>query len=256
MLGNCLDSAGDRKKAIDTYRRALKVSPNDPRVEYELGIALLADGKLADARELLKKDVTARPAHATGRYALATAFEADNFRVPATFEFLHFLALDPASGRAAVAAKHVRALLDLGVERKDGKNINVTVDTHARTEEGDYSGMAMMLALMSAGRFTEEEGKKSEFEQVQGQLGSVIAMFLETSAEQRDYTARVHRPFFESMQKEKLVDAYLAAALSTLQLPGTKEWAAKHEADLDRFMQWMKPQLGEKPAVEMPVPPK
>jgi tetratricopeptide (TPR) repeat protein len=255
-LGNCLDSVGERKKAIDIYRRALKIAPNDPRVEYELGLVLLADRKLADAREMLKKDVTARPAHVNGRYALAMAFESDNFRVPATFEFLHFLALDPTSSRAVEAAKHFRALLDLGVEQKDNKNINVTVDTHARTEEGDYGAMAMMLALMSAGRFTDEEAKKSEFEQVQGQLGSVIAMFIETPAEQRDYTARAHRRFFESMQQEKLVDAYVAVALSTLQLPGTKEWAAQHGAEIDRFMTWMQPQLGKKPAGEMPVPPR
>jgi len=257
MLGNCLDSAGERKKAIEVYRRALRLAPDDPRVVSELGIVLMDDGKRAEARELLKKDVTSRPAHINGRYALAATFEADNFRVPALLEYLHLLAFDPTSERGAEAAKHVRALLDLGVEKKDEKSINMTVDPNPRMEEGDYKSLSMGLALAAGARFTEKNEKKSELEQVQGQLISVIKMFLEmTPMTQNDYTARVHRPFFDSMEKSGLLEPYAAVALSSLHLDGTKEWAEKHQADVEKYLSWIRPQREGKPALIMTVPPK
>lgn len=257
MYGNCLDTAGDRKKAIEVYRRAQELAPDDPRIAYELGVVLMNDGKYAEAREMLKKDVTARPNHANGRYALASALQADNFHVPALLEYLHFLAFDPVSPRGKDAAVRARALLDLGVERKDEKNINVTVDTNARTEEGDYKSLAVGLTLASAARFTEENTKKSEFEQVQGQVVSVIKMFLEmTPATQNDYTARTHRPFFDSMNKAGLLEAYAATALSSLHLDGTKEWAAKNEAAVNKYLDWIRPQReGKSPALMMPSSP-
>jgi tetratricopeptide (TPR) repeat protein len=255
MLGNCLDASGDRKRAIETYRTALKFAPDDPRVEYELGISLFADGKLDEARELLKNDVLARPGHANGHFALANVLEAGGFRVPALFEYLRYLALDPTSPRAATAAQHARALLDLGVSRKDEKNITLTVDPNAPKAEGDYGSLGVGLALASGARFTEENAKKSEFERFQEQLDAAIAMFLEmTPAAQNDFTARVNRPFFDELHNAKLLDAYVAVAFSTLQLPGTKEWAAKHQAEVETFIAWMKPRLGEKPAVELPAP--
>jgi thioredoxin-like negative regulator of GroEL len=253
MLGNCTDSAGDRKKATEIYRTALALAPDEPRVAYELGVVLLNDGKFAEAREMLKKDVTARPNHVNGRYALAMAFQSDNFRIPAALEYLHVLAFDPVSPVGKQAAQNVKALLDAGVERKDEKNIHVTVDPNERTEEGDYKTLAMGLALASAARFTEKNETKSEFEQVQEQVVSVIRMFLEmTPVTQKDYTAAAHRPFFEAMEKAGLLEPFVANALASLHLAGASDWSAKNQAELQKYFDWIRPQREGKPAVVMP----
>jgi tetratricopeptide (TPR) repeat protein len=254
MLGNCLDAGGDRKKAIAAYRRGLAIAPDDPSVSYELGIALQADGNLAEARELLKRDTPARPGHANGRFALARVFEADDFRSAALMEYLHFLAFDSSSPRAAEAVKHVRTLLDTGVTQKDQKNVEVAVDTNARTEEGDYSPFAMGVSIVSAGRFTDDGSKKGGFESLRSQIADVINIFIETTpAMQRDYTAQSHVPFFTAMSKEKLVDTFAGIAISTQKLDGGAEWAKQNDAEIQRFKKWVEPYRNAKPLVEMPV---
>lgn len=255
MLGNCTDSGGDRKKATEIYRTALAIAPDDPRVAYELGVVLVANKKFAEARELLKKDVMARPNHVNGRYALAIAFQSDDFPIPAVLEYLHMLAFDPVSPTGKQAAQNMRALLDQGVERKDEKNINVTVDPNARKEEGDYTGLAMGLAIASSARFTDENAKKSEFEQVQEQVVNDIKMFLEmTPATQKDYTASAHRPFFDAMLKADLLEPFVTNALASLHLAGASEWSAKNQAALQKYSDWIRPQREGKPAVLMPAP--
>ncbi|HWW60448.1 MAG TPA: tetratricopeptide repeat protein, partial [Thermoanaerobaculia bacterium] len=131
-LGNCHDGAGDRDKAIAAYRKGLEVAPDSPHIAYNLAISLTASGELDEARTLLKQDLIAIPNHVSARYALGRVFEAQAFRVPALFEYLRFLALEPDSPRGADAAARARTLLDMGVEKKGKKNINIMVNPDSR----------------------------------------------------------------------------------------------------------------------------
>lgn len=245
VLANCLDELGQPAKAIETYRRGLKLAPNDSSLNFNLGVTLARQGKLDEAREALKNDTRANPWHTSGHLVLATIFEAQNFRVPAVFSYLHFLALE-SSPRAGNAAAHLRQLLDLGVETK-GKETKITVDPDAPKAEGDYMPLAMALAITSAGRTLPEKEKLSDFERVRRQVASVVEMFLDLSGDHRDYTAEVHRPFFAAMKKEKLIDAFAAIAIAPLKLNG-----AAAPADLQRYQTWIAPQQ-KRPAVQAPA---
>lgn len=147
-LGNCLDGAGDAQGALAAYRESLAIAPNAPNTLYNLGVTLVGQSKLDEARDVLKKELIARPGHASGHFALARVFEAQNFRAAAILEYLRFLALEPATPRAKIAATNLLTLLNLGVKDKgvgkDGKKvIDVAVDTNSRTEEGDFHGWEM-----------------------------------------------------------------------------------------------------------------
>ncbi|HWS70515.1 MAG TPA: tetratricopeptide repeat protein, partial [Thermoanaerobaculia bacterium] len=79
MIANCLDNAHDSKGAIETYRRALAIDPNDAEVAFNFAITLAATGAGAEARTLFERHAKADPRHASGHYALAKLFEAQNF---------------------------------------------------------------------------------------------------------------------------------------------------------------------------------
>lgn len=240
MLANCLDQLGEREKAIETYRRGLKIAPDDSSLNFNLAVSLAQSGKLDEARQLLKNDTTKNPWHASGHLILAHIFEAQHFTVPAIFAYLHFIALEPATQRTAAAAQRVHGLLNAGITKtKEGANI--TVDTSAPKDEGDYSATTTMIALLSAGRMVEDS-KESEFERAQGQVALLIGMFTDGKDEKPDYTTRVQQPFFTAIANEKLTDVLAALAVAPLKLKGTEEWAKKHEADVDRYAKWMAPQ--------------
>src|SRR5256885_7820897 len=94
MLGNCLDELGQRDKAIDAYRRGLKLAPTDAQLTFNLAVTVARQRKLDEARELLETDTRANPWHASGHLLLGKIFEAQDFRVPAVFSYLHFLAIE------------------------------------------------------------------------------------------------------------------------------------------------------------------
>ena len=241
-LGNCLDGAGDAPGAVAAYRKSLALAPDDPSTLYNLGVTLVGLSKLDEARDVLKKELIARPGHVNGHYMLARVFDAQNFRAAAILEYLRFLALEPATPRAKIAATNLLALLNLGVEDKgvgkDGKKgINVAIDPNSRTEEGDFHGWEMGISIMSAGRFTTEDKDKkaTEFDNVRGQLGGTLTMLIELKDSPAGYSGKQNIPFFVAIDQHKLLDTFAGAALQSLGLKGSDAWMKENAKGLQEL---------------------
>jgi tetratricopeptide (TPR) repeat protein len=252
-IANCLDNGHDAKGAIEMYRRALAIDPNDPEVAFNLGITLATSGSGDEARPLLERHAKADPLHASGHLILAKVFDAQHFTVPALFSYLHFIALEPTGARADAAVTRIRALMDGGAQ-KTAKGVNITIDPSASTAEGDYGAMAFMLPMAAAARGLEEKAKLSEFEQVRLQLVDDIHVFVETAKDGSDYTATTQVPFFTKMDDAKALDGFAAVVLISQKLPGMQEWAKAHERDVNTFLDWRRP-LSRPAGVPMPPAP-
>jgi tetratricopeptide (TPR) repeat protein len=244
-LGNCLDHAGNSKEAVKTYRRGLKLAPNDAGLMYNLAVTFYGQKKYGDARELLKKELGIRPDHASGRHLLAVIFDGEGFRVPAVVEYLRFLGLEPSGDRAKEAARRLVTLLNLGVEQKDEKNTLITIDPKPRTEEGDFKTAEMMLAIASAARTLKPEGapevELTEFEQTARQIASSLRMLTEVREKRgRSYTETHNLPFFDALEDAKLLDVYAGVTILSLNLPGRAEWQTKHENELQQLAQYVR----------------
>jgi tetratricopeptide (TPR) repeat protein len=242
MMGNCYDGLGQRDKAVEAYRLGLKISPDESALLYNLAVTLGQTGKLDEALPLVKNNVRKNPWHISSHALLAEIFELQGFRVPAAFSFLRFLALEPTSPRSADAAKRLRGLMSLGVETTK-KGANITIDPNSRKEEGDFTSMELMLAMVAASETLEKKRGQSEFERAQGSLVTAIRIFLESrEKEQTDFTSTVQGPFFNALDQEKLLETFAGLALSSLQLRGTEPWMKKNAKEIERYRAWVAPQ--------------
>lgn len=251
MLGNCLDHLGQPDKAKEVYRRGLELAPDDSQLLFNLAVTQAQTGELDEARALLQNDVRKNPWHTSAHLLLAKIFELQNFRVPAALSYMRFLALEPSTPRSAEAATRLQGLMSLGVT-KTKKGANITIDPDSRKEEGDYSAMELMLAMVSASDGLEKNRGKSELEKAQGALVTAIKIYLESEDATPNFTSTVQRPFFNALVQEKLLETYAALALSTLKLKGSDVWLQKNTKDVDRYLAWLRPQAA-KPGIVMPV---
>lgn len=231
VLGNCLDGAGESDKAIATYRAGLKLAPDDGQLLFNLGLALYSRGLKDEAREVVKREVRLRPAHGSGHLLLANIFAEQHFRTAAVVEYLRFLGREPDGARSKPAAEALLALLNQGVEQKGAKNININVDPNSPKGEGDFSAFEMSMAIVSGGRFTEENAGKSAFERTRAQVASMINILIEMPAAGNNHTANVNVPFFKKLAEEKLVDVYAGLVLSSLHLEGFDEWLKANQTE-------------------------
>jgi tetratricopeptide (TPR) repeat protein len=255
MAGNCFDHLGQRDKAIEAYRRGLKIAPDDAMLLFNLALTLVQTGALDEARELVKNNARKNPWHISGHLLLAGIYETQGFRVPAAFSFLRYLALDPSSARGADAATRLRGMMGLGVTQTSKKGVNITIDPKSRKDEGDFSAMDLMLSMVAATEMMEKKRGQSDFERAQESLVTAIKIFLETrKPTDVDFTSAVQGPFFNAMNEEKLLETFAGLALSTQKLRGTEPWMKKNAKEIDRYRAWIAPQA--KAAIGIPVPVK
>ncbi|HEY0142019.1 MAG TPA: tetratricopeptide repeat protein [Thermoanaerobaculia bacterium] len=235
VLGNCLDGGGDAKAAAAVYKRGMKIRPDDPNLLYNYAVTLVRLGNYDEARKLLKKELTLRPDHASGHYALAQVFQHQGFRGPAVLSYLRMFAYELGTTRAKEASQNLVALLGAGVSSADGKNVTITVDASPRTDEGDYGGWQMMMAFAAGARDLGDNEKKNEFDKTRGQIHTSLLMLLETADKGRDFTAKQNIPFFAALDKEKLLETYTAAAILPLDLPGEATWVEANRENLQKL---------------------
>ena len=243
VLGNCHDVGGDPKRAVDAYRRGLKIKGDDPQLLYNLSVTLVRQGKHDEARKHLKKELALLPNHASGHYLLGRVFDEQQFRVPAILEYVRFLALAPADGRAKDVAGRLLQLAGGNVEKKSDGNVNITVSATTRKEEGEWAAREMMVALMGAARFLPPDEKDppaaplTEFEQAKTQLGLVLTVMAEGDVRGKDHTSLRNLPFLKTLAEKKQLDTFTGIALVSLGLPGTEAWV---EANRGAVEEWMK----------------
>lgn len=235
VLGNCLDGADDPRGAVAAYKRGLKIAPDDAGLLYNAAITQIRLNNPDEARKLLKKELTIRPDHASGHWALAKVLEHQGFRGPAVLAYLRMLSYELNTARSREAAQNVLALVGAGVTTsEDGKNINIVVDPKSRTEEGDYSGWYFMMALAAGSRNLEENEGKSEFERSLSVLNLSMAMLTENKP-RSDWSAKNNLPLFLDLHKEELLNTFLGAAMFSLDLPGEAEWRKANEAQIEKL---------------------
>ncbi len=243
-LANCLDGSGDAQGAVAAYRKALSLAPDDPGTLYNLGIALMGQSKFDEARDVLKKELSARPGHANGHYALGRVFEVQTFRAAAVLEYLRFLAIEPSTSRSKDVAARLLALLNQGVENKGEKNgkknINVTINPSSRTEEGDFHSWEMGMVIAAGARFSPENEKASEFDIGRDQLQATLSMLVEMKDASNSYSGRQNFPFLASLSERKLLDTFCGLALSSLGLKGGDAWMKQNAKGVQDFAIFMK----------------
>ena len=250
---NCLDASGERVRAIAVYRQGLLISPDEPQLQYNLAISLLAKNKPTEAREargLLERELVSRPAHASGHYALARLFQAQHFSVPAIFEYLRFLTLEPSTPRSKTSAAAAIALMN-GFVKVEGKDVKITLDP-SRGDEGDFGVAEMMLGLSgAAAQMAEESKSKLEIETLAEQLDVIVSMLTESSEPRQNFTAQTNLPFFGAMRDKNLIEPFVYVGFSSLDLPGTRDWIARNKRRVEAYQRWVEANGREKP---IPVP--
>lgn len=97
-------------KAVDEYRKAVKLRPDNVDYRYALGGAFFYVERYRDAIATFEKALKKNPKHRKSQYSLALAFEktGDTGRARAAWE--RYLELDSASEWADEARRHVEAL--------------------------------------------------------------------------------------------------------------------------------------------------
>lgn len=233
VTGNCLDHAGNPKRAVKIYKKGLKEFPNDANLAFNYAVTEFGQERYPEARKLIEIAIAERPGHASSYRLLAHIHHKEGSMIRALLSALRFLSLEPTGPRAREMAGLAYALLNRGVEQKSESEITITIDK-ATVNEGPFSPIAAFVGLSSALRFHEDNRGKPESSQVAMQLESLLKILDESSELVRPGTFdndRLVLPLVAILRAGHQ-EAFAYQAFSSLGLAGTEAWMNAHPPEL------------------------
>jgi tetratricopeptide (TPR) repeat protein len=243
LIGNNLDLLGESTKAVEVYKKGLKLNPNDYLLHYNLAVTYQTLNNLDEAKKTLKKAVAVNPNHPSSHVLLGTIFYKTKYKTPAFFALSRFLILEPNTRRTPGAFNLLQEILGGGV--KPGKNpdeVNIFVDLAANKDEGDFGSVDMVMGLSRAANMTEKNKGKSEAELLVDQLRTLISIIseMDPKGDKSKFTWKYYVPYFIEMKKRNHVEAFGYYISQRSNLAGVKEWLQANDSRVNDFLVWSK----------------
>lgn len=243
LAGNNLDQLGDTKKAVEVYKSAIKVLPNNSLIHYNLALAYKHLNKPDEVKKSLKTALLLDPQHPSSHLALAAHYFDNEYRTPALFAAARFLTLEPKTARAAAALKIVQDVLRGGVSAGSKPNeINIFVNMNAKKDEGDFGSLDLMLGLSSAVGHTEKSKGKSEMQLLVEQVDTVLAILSETGAkkDQSTFVFKYYVPYFVELKQKNFVEPFVYYTFQQSNNKEVGDWLSANSGRVMQFLIWSK----------------
>jgi len=246
MIGNALDELGRNTEALEVYKEAVKISPNDGLLRYNLAISLDRAKRRDDAKTEIERALRLTPAHPSSQKLLGGFYKESGQRIPAILAYTRFLITEPTGPRAAQLLPVLVGMLGGGVTKGKGPNdINIMIGAGSKKDgEGDFMSAEIMLSITVAAEFIEKPGNKdkqpkSQFERLVGVYES-LGESMHLVKPKGGFAAAYYAPYFAALSKAGHSAALVAYAFQSGNVAGMAEWEKENRAKLDAFLIWDK----------------
>lgn len=224
LVANIYDDEGSPQKAIKLYEDAIKMLKDEKdsgqilsSLFYNLGVTYARGKNYNEAKEALKKAVENDYAYPSPHYLLSEVFYTMKYKVPALLAASRLISVETFSPRSRRVSAIFQEVLTGGAKKGSEPNsINIFVDVNEPKDEGDFSGISLILGLVSAGTDVKEENKnKTEEEKFVDKVNSLIG-FVEADAKKNKSTfvGKNYLPFLSEMKRKGYVEAFAYIVLA------------------------------------------
>lgn len=239
QIGSAVDDKGNSKKAIEIYKEALKLMPNETRIHYNLGLTYFRTKQYNDAKESLKRAVISDFSYSSPNYLLAETFRGMRYKTPALLAAARLLSLEPNTERSKKAAQIFHEVLQGGLTQGSNPNqFNITLDITAPKDEGDFGALELIIGLVGATDKDKEENKnKTEEEKFISKIESVIG-FLDDDKFNSTFVGKTYIPFMVEMKKRGFVKIFAYISLQQSGNLTAASWLRQNSQQTSDFINW------------------
>lgn len=233
MLASIYDDKGQQDKAEVYYKQGIDADSTYQRLHFNLGILYFRQKKYAEAEKRAIEAIKLAPAHASSHRLFAMVAYEQGKRGASLLAWNNFLILEPQTKRSAVAVAYIKNILNHGITRKDGKNVNVA------TDGGNPGTLLMQLAAINA---TQGVKDLAEVDSVQLQLTELFKVAHGIADDKAEpFISNYYSDFFESLAQSGNMAAFAHyILLSTAKHDEYLNWLKTHRSEVDNLDAWMK----------------
>jgi tetratricopeptide (TPR) repeat protein len=238
VLGSCLDMLDKHRKAISVYEEGLTKFPNSNLLNYNLALTLYNEKDYVKAEKACITAIKSKPSHGSSHILLAAIMQSQGNRVKSLLPLYYFLMLEPNSRRSVPNYNNLRNQLGLGVEKKNDQNINVNVPFSATTDS-IFGAAEMMVSLLAASRFTEENSKKSDIEIFIETNKGLFSILGELKNDNTGFWWDMYVTKFYDLVQSNNYEAYSYYISQSTNSEEVKKWISDNSNKMQNLSVWM-----------------
>lgn len=241
LIGNNFDHLNEHEKAIKVYKAGIKLFPEDGQLYYNLAITYISLQKPDEAKHSLKDAVRFGPNHPSSHLGLSQLYARDNYKIPAILALCRFLTLEARSRRSVAALQSLREMMESGVSQGgDGKNITITLDPSAKTDEGDFNAASLALSLLGATRNLEKNKGKTEMQLLVDKFTVLFEVLSRPDADKKSsgFAWTYYRPYFAELKSRNLVEPFCYYIHQSANSAEVAKWLSQNAERVEQFLNW------------------
>ena len=241
VLASCHSASGESDKALQVFRTALELDPDNYGLNFNIAITLTNAGLTDDAIEHLGKAIKADRKHPSPYYVIAVLYQQKQQNVPAVLAFMSFLQREFNTQKCNTAA---RGIFDITYSRirQNESGVGMTINVDPIDESVSMEVSALSLALSIAAAASAPGGVITEpvSDSLAGVLESFISVVAETEkATKSDSVLSTYLiPNISRLQAAGVASAFSYFVVRTASVEGADEWLDAHPDEVDALVEY------------------
>ena len=228
---------GKPSKAIKTYEEGLSKFPESNLLNYNLALTCFNQKDFEKAEKAAVNAIIARPIHGSSHILLSAIMHEKGQRVQSILPLYYFLILEPNSNRTLMNYNSLKYQLGQGVEKKDEKNINVSVPFFSSTSE--FGAAEMMISLLEASKYTEENKDKNEMELFVETNSGIFSVLGELKKDSNGFWWDFYVTYFYDLVQTENIEAYSYYISQSTNNEIVNKWISENSEKMKKFINWM-----------------
>jgi len=237
LQASCHSESGDTRRALKVFHTALKRTPDDYGLNFNIAITLLRNDEGEKAIQHLEAAIVAKPSHPSPYYILGIAYQAQNQSVLSVFANLTFLQHEFNTPRTNAAA---RAIIDVAYSgiAPDASGSGMTMIVDSLSSSGPPDITILSLALTTSAAASTQDGQVKEpaesiAELLQGFISTVTEVDLKSDQDSFFVSYLLRDIFAVEEAGVTLPFSYFVA--STAGVEGASGWLDQHPEETDEL---------------------
>jgi len=239
LKGSCLDYMGKQEQSIKVYKKGLKKQGDHHLLYYNMGYVYYDMGQYDEAEEAVINAINAKPDHATSHLLLGLLKMDKGQKVQSLLCLHYFLLLEPNSERAQTAYELLQEQFGGNVERDGNTPNQINIFADAGEIDSEFSAANMMISMLAATKFLEEnEGKTEEELFIENTTSFFVILGELKEKKNKGLWWDFYVPLFYDLAESKHIDTY-CYYISQSSSEVAVDWLAKNEKRISSFNQWL-----------------
>lgn len=242
MQASCYSEAGNTRKALKTFEKALQTSPDDFWLHFNISITLANVDRLDEAIDHLETAIRINPRHPSPYYAIGSTYYESDQPVNAFLAYANFLQREFNTERCVNASRWMIDVMFSRIENDDANNsTTILLPRSPDMNSPEIAALNLALGLAAMTNAPTEKGTALDAGPIADSLASFISIAgeMKFDSDPESFFVKHLVSGARAIEAAGVGTAFSYFVTSVAGVDGATEWLESHDAETDALVSYL-----------------